>query len=127
MLPSLQAHRGILRATAISTQMSRVKMSKIQNKLNPQVLLALGFLKNPKSVSEEELGKSWKDGRLAYDNATSSCNVAAQMYCDYDCIANVEEGDCDAAYQYAIKILDEYFKDFEEDKQNYIDELERAK
>ncbi len=83
--------------------------------MNKHILLVMKYLKGPKSVSREELGENRKSARAAYDAAYESA-VAA-----YYASVAASVGAVRAAYW-----VDKYFEHTGEDKQTYINELEKS-
>ncbi len=80
--------------------------------MNKHILLVMKYLKDPKSVSQEELGENRKSAAdAAYDAAYA---YIAAYYAATDAAA-------DAAHW-----VDEYFEHTGEDKQTYINELEKS-
>jgi hypothetical protein len=82
----------------------------MENNMNKNILLVMKWLKNPESVSQEELYANRKsaDAAAAYWAAAANADYYADAAADA----------ADATYW-----IDEYFKSTGEDKQTYIDKL----
>ena len=85
--------------------------------MNKHILLVMKYLKDPKSVSQEELVENRKSAAdAAYDAAYAY--IAAYYAADYAATYT--------AYADAAHWVDEYFEHTGEDKQTYINELEKS-
>jgi hypothetical protein len=90
--------------------------------MNEHILLVMKWLKNPESVTQEELDANFESARSA---AASRANSAAADAAYYAVAARADDYDYD--YDVAVAAasfwVDEYFKITGEDKQTYIDAL----
>lgn len=112
--------------------------------INPHLLVVMKFLKNPKSVSLEELKQNEKDARDAYSVASSVAYGPAQARDAYDAAESLittraayyaASDAADAADSYSacvtytrntIDTIDDYFKFACGNKQAYLDHLENT-
>jgi hypothetical protein len=101
----------------------------MENNMNKNILLVMKWLKNPESVSQEELYAN----RKSADAAAAYAYAAAADRAAYWAAANAAFSDAAANADYyadaaadaadATYWIDEYFKYTSEDKQIYIDKL----
>ena len=96
--------------------------------LNPKILMTMKYLEYPKSVSLDELKRNM-DNADSYDTASLASNVAshaafdAASYAYYGALHPDVPEDAAEAHDH----INEYFKFSDENKQDYLDELERTK
>ncbi len=109
--------------------------------MNKHILLVMKYLKDPKSVSQEELGENSKSAGyadyFAYDAYYAVVYDAAYDAAYYADAANANAA-ADAAYYAAdadvadadvadaAHWVDKYFEHTGEDKQTYLDALEKS-
>jgi hypothetical protein len=106
----------------------------MENNMNKNILLVMKWLKNPESVSQEELYANrksadaaaayWAAAAYAYAAADRAAYWAAANAAFSDAAANADYyADAAADAADATYWIDEYFKYTSEDKQIYIDKL----
>jgi hypothetical protein len=95
--------------------------------VNKHILLVMKWLKNPESVSQEELEANYKSAstaRSAYWAASSATAATASTYwAAYAADWAGASGWAAWAAAWAAAWVDEYFKSTGEDKQIYLDKL----
>ncbi len=88
--------------------------------MNKHILLVMKYLKDPKSVSQEELVENYKSAAVCASGTHYAANAA-----DYDS-AYAAYYAADDSSNAAADWVDVYFKRTGEDKQTYINELEKS-
>jgi hypothetical protein len=97
--------------------------------MNKNILLVMKWLKNPETVTQEELEDNFEAARSAVNAANRAVNAANRAdYAAYSASYSAAAGE--AAYSAAGEAatrasywIDEYFKSTGEDKKTYIDTL----
>jgi hypothetical protein len=97
--------------------------------MNKNILLVMKWLKNPETVTQEELEDNFEAANRAVNAANRAVNAANRAdYAAYSASYSAAAGE--AAYSAAGEAatrasywIDEYFKSTGEDKKTYIDTL----
>ena len=98
---------------------------KTTNNLNPHILLVIKWLRNPNSVTQEELDANADASyasRTAYAYAAYAAAAAASVAYAYAAYATVATN-ATAATNAAERRVNKYFEITKENKQDYIDAL----
>jgi hypothetical protein len=91
--------------------------------MNKHILLVMKWLKNPETVTQEELEDNFEAARSAV-NAANRADADADYAADYAySTASAARAARAASATRASYWIDEYFKYTSEDKQIYIDKL----